>query len=352
MTDGKPTGIVVHSTGANNKTLKRYVQPLKTDANYNEIIEDIGKNSYNNHWNKSSVGKCVHAFIGVNKAGTVETYQTLPFDLCCWGVGAGKKGSYNYNPTARIQFEICEDNLKNEDYFNAAFKEAAEFCAYLCKKYDLGVETICSHAESYKAGYGSNHSDCDHWLKKFGKNMDWFRKQVAEILNPTPKEEKEITVKQVKKNSQNSSVKLAQVLLNGLGYKGKNKKALSTDGVCGTNTVYAIQAYQSANKLDADGILGRSSWQSLLGATKTTGSSTITIVMPTIKNNSKGQAVKVAQILLNTLGYKGSNGKVLSTDGICGANTVYAIKAYQKANGLEADGIVGKMTWLSLLTEE
>ncbi len=29
MTGGKPTGIVVHSTGANNKNLKRYVETLK-----------------------------------------------------------------------------------------------------------------------------------------------------------------------------------------------------------------------------------------------------------------------------------------------------------------------------------
>ena len=188
MTAGKPTGIVVHSTGVNNKTLKRYVQPLKTDANYAEVIEDIGRNLYGNHWNNKNKNVCVHAFIGANKAGEVETYQTLPWDICAWGVGKGKKGSYNYNPTARIQFEICEDNLKDEKYFNAAFDEAAELCAHLCKEYGLGVESICSHAESYKAGYGSNHADCDHWLKRFGKNMDWFRAKVKAIIDK-PKEE-------------------------------------------------------------------------------------------------------------------------------------------------------------------
>lgn len=125
---------------------------------------------------------CVHAFIGINSSGKVETYQTLPFDMCCWGGGSGNNGSYNNNPTARVQFEICEDNLKDEAYFNAAFKEAVEFCAYLCKAYGLGSNTISSHAESHKAGYGSNHSDCDHWLKKFGKNMDWFRAEVDKLI--------------------------------------------------------------------------------------------------------------------------------------------------------------------------
>ena len=187
MTGGKPTGIVVHSTGANNKTLKRYVQPLKTDPDYAEIIADIGTNLYNNHWNMSAaqMGRsvCVHAFIGVNAAGKVETYQTLPFDICCWGVGSGSKGSYNYNPTARVQFEICEDGLNDEAYFTAAMKEAQEFCAYLCKLYGFGVDKISSHHESYLAGYGGNHGDCDHWLKRFGKTMDWFRAEVQKLLD-------------------------------------------------------------------------------------------------------------------------------------------------------------------------
>ena len=189
MTGNKPVGIVVHSTGANNKNLKRYVQPLKTDSNRATIIADIGTNLLGNHWNKSGLAKCVHAFIGVNNAGVVETYQTLPFDVCCWGVGKGSKGSYNYNPTAKVQFEICEDNLKDKKYFDAVFKEAAEFCAHICKKYKLSVDTITSHQESYQKGYGSNHGDCDHWLKKFDKDMNWFRAEVDKILNPKPKTE-------------------------------------------------------------------------------------------------------------------------------------------------------------------
>ncbi len=187
MTGGKPTGIVVHSTGANNKTLKRYVQPLKTDKDYAATIADIGTNRYGNDWNRSAaeMGRsvCVHAFIGVNAAGVIETYQTLPFDICCWGVGSGKYGSYNYNPQARVQFEICEDGLTDPVYFNAAMKEAQEFCAYLCKQYGFGVDKISSHRESYLAGYGGNHGDPDHWLKKFGKTMAWFRAEVQKLLD-------------------------------------------------------------------------------------------------------------------------------------------------------------------------
>lgn len=188
MQDLQPTGIVVHSTGANNPYLKRYVQPLTTDANYQEVLEDLGTNSYGNHWNQSGTNTCVHAFIGKTATEKIATYQTLPFTYCCWGCGSGQKGSYNNNPQARIQFEICEDGLTDETYFTAVFQEAAEFCAYLCKQYNLTVNEICSHAEAYKAGYGTNHEDVDRWLKNFDKTMDDFRSAVKELL-----EEKEAT---------------------------------------------------------------------------------------------------------------------------------------------------------------
>lgn len=184
------TGIVVHSTGANNPELRRYVQPAKGDANYDAVIADLGVNKLGNSWNTSLISKCCHAFIGKNANGVVETYQILPWDYCCWGCGKSSKGSYNYNPQARVQFEICEDNLKNEAYFNAAMKEAIEFCAYIAKMYGFRVDKISSHKEAHAAGYASNHADIDHWLVKYGKDMNWFRAEVKKLLDAEKPKEK------------------------------------------------------------------------------------------------------------------------------------------------------------------
>ena len=63
---------------------------------------------------------------------------------------------------------------------------------------------------------------------------------------------------------------------------------------------------------------------------------------------STGGEVKTLQRLLNSLGYKGSNGKALDVDGIFGDNTDYAVKAFQKAMGLVVDGIVGSATYTKL----
>lgn len=168
----KPKGIIVHSTGVNNTALKRYVGP--DDGR-------LGVNNYNNHWNQPKTSKCVHAFIGKDRKGVVCTYQTLPLNICAWGVGSGSKGSYNYEP-AYLQFEILEDKLKDKTYFNKVMKEAQELCARWCKEFNIPVDRVISHSEAHKEGYGSNHMDCDHWLSKFGKDMEWFRAEVSKLL--------------------------------------------------------------------------------------------------------------------------------------------------------------------------
>lgn len=172
----KPKGIMVHSTGANNPWLKRYVGP-----------DDglLGKNQYGNHWNTAypgGVAVCVHGFIGKLKDGTIATYQTLPWDHRGWHAGK-HTGNDQY-----IGFEICEDDLTDGAYFNKVYKEAAELCAYLCKQFGLTEKNIICHSEGYTKGVASAHGDVMHWWPKHGKNMDTFRAEVAKLLkgNNTP----------------------------------------------------------------------------------------------------------------------------------------------------------------------
>lgn len=172
-----PKGIVVHSTGANNPYLKRYVQP-------DDGI--LGKNQYNNDWNRGGITKCVHAFIGKDKNGNVRVYQTLPWNVKCWGCGTGSKGSYNSN---YIQFEICEDALTDKTYFEKAFTLAIDLCKYLSARYNIPVNNIVSHKEAHDLGYASNHGDPHVWLSKFGKSMTWFRDSVKKAETTQPSEQ-------------------------------------------------------------------------------------------------------------------------------------------------------------------
>lgn len=172
----KILGIMVHSTGCNNPNLRRYVAPNDgllgpaSSMNWNqEYINGV----------KNYIG--VHAFIGKLYDGSVATYQVQEWDTRCnhCGVGtSGKSGNNNY-----ISFEICEDNLKNEDYFNTVYKEAVELCAYLCELYNLDPLTqIVCHSEGYAKGFASNHADVMHWFKLYGKTMNQFRTDVYDEM--------------------------------------------------------------------------------------------------------------------------------------------------------------------------
>lgn len=169
-------GIMVHSTGANNPNLCRYVGP-----------DDgvLGTNRYGNHWNQyrpDGRQVCVHGFIGKDKNGVIRTYQTLPWDMVGWHSGGGSKGSANN--MGYVGFEICEDGLTDRNYFNQVYAEAVDLCAYLCKQYGLNPKTaIICHSEGCKQGIASNHGDVMHWFPKHGKSMDTFRNDVAAKLN-------------------------------------------------------------------------------------------------------------------------------------------------------------------------
>jgi peptidoglycan hydrolase-like protein with peptidoglycan-binding domain len=63
--------------------------------------------------------------------------------------------------------------------------------------------------------------------------------------------------------------------------------------------------------------------------------------MPTIGPTSKGETNKTATIMLQSCLH-------ITEDGIYGKGTVNAVKNFQKAHGLTADGICGPITWKAI----
>ena len=183
----KPKGVMVHSTGANNPNLKRYVQPVSTTPAKADLLAQLGTNANGNHWNRGNLDVCVHGFIGKLADGSVAAVQTLPWNQRGWHAGNGTSGR-SANDT-HISFEICEDGLTDPAYFKQAYQAAVELTAMLCKEYGLnpladGV-VIC-HQEGYRRGIASNHGDVLHWFPRHGKSMDDFRSDVAAALAPEP----------------------------------------------------------------------------------------------------------------------------------------------------------------------
>lgn len=64
--------------------------------------------------------------------------------------------------------------------------------------------------------------------------------------------------------------------------------------------------------------------------------------IPTVKKGEMGNHVLLVQEILSARGYVGKDGKKLQLDRDCGANTVYAIKKYQKEREKNQPGICGR----------
>lgn len=265
------------------------------------------------NWNSSSYrNACVHAFIDAND-GTV--YQTLPWNHRGWHCGASGNNTH-------IGVEMCEPACikytggstficSNVNAAKAAVKRtydaAVELFAIRCKEYNLNPlakGVIVSHKEGCALGIASNHGDPEHLWNQLGTGytMDGFRRDVKAKMDGV-----EVPESQTAASNPTHTVK-------------NNAKTTFIMGV------------QRACGAKVDGIAG-----------KETLSKTITVSAST---NRKHPVVSVIQTYLNALGYNCG-----TVDGIAGPKFTAAVKAYQKANGCVADGVITAQnkTWKKLL---
>lgn len=127
------------------------------------------------------------------------------------------------------------------------------------------------------------------------------------------------------------------------------------DGLFGTGTARSVTLFQRANNLDADGVAGEKTLKKLYsgqvlsvatpaptkkpaGSTNTGSSNPLSSSVTLLQSGDKGENVRAMQQRLVDLGY------LATADGVFGVRTYNAVVAFQRRNGLTADGLAGKMT--------
>lgn len=219
-------------------------------------------------------------------------------------------------------------------------------------------------------GYGVESNGDGVYIKRYNIGTQYipgFGRPNWEVVSSNAgNEEASVTVSYptIKLGSKGSDVKKAQQLLIAKGY---SCGAAGADGDFGAGTYNAVKKFQADNGLEADGIVGDNTWAALLKTEQTkpetkpeqtqpekepekpvapTGSACI-VDLPIIRQGDNGFPVIAVQTLLGK-----HNFNVNYIDGDFGPDTLAKVKAFQKAKGLDADGIVGRDTWTTLLTNK
>ncbi len=104
---------------------------------------------------------------------------------------------------------------------------------------------------------------------------------------------------------------------------GAHGHAVTVDGGFGATTKTAAEAFQRSAGLPASGGIGSLTWPKLIVV---------------VQRGSTGSAVKAVQLVLDVGG-----------DGIFGPSTQAAVRSFQSAHGLSADGTVSPGTWQALV---
>ncbi|MFI2083100.1 N-acetylmuramoyl-L-alanine amidase [Streptomyces rubiginosohelvolus] len=206
-------------------------------------------------------------------------------------------------------------------FTDAMYRSSAALTSHLSAKF--GIPKDRAHIVGHSEVPGNDHTDP-------GPHWDW--NYYMQLIGGDPGTGGDGLTFPLYTTQQSGSsgpqVTAVQTLLTAQKYSpGK------VDGLFGATTKSAVQAFQRARSLDADGAVGPKTWTALLSAGTT----------PLLKQGSSGDAVKRLQRALTA-----ALGKTVGVDGSFGPTTEAAVRSFQTTRKLGVDGQVGPATWTAL----
>lgn len=146
----------------------------------------------------------------------------------------------------------------------------------------------------------------------------------------------------LRKGNSGSDVRKMQERLISLGYLAGEATSRFDEA-----TEAGVIAFQKRNCSYWDGVAGPDTLKALYSSSARSTSTAAAVIGVSLKVGSEGSAVRYLQTKLKSLGYYTG-----SADGSYGSGTEAAVKAFQKANGLKADGKAGTDTINMLYSDD
>lgn len=158
--------------------------------------------------------------------------------------------------------------------------------------------------------------------------------------------------------SSGMGVRVLQFYLRLLNYFIPSIPYIELDGIYGEQTENAVKAFQEYVGLPADGIVGVTTWRSLINEyekierevqTQYDVISTLPAPGLSLTVGSTGDAVRRIQEFINVISRNNSSVPSVTVDGIYGQQTANAVRAIQALVDLNQTGRVDPLTWNAIL---
>lgn len=238
-----PQGVVLHSIGT--------PQPSA------QVLRD--------YWQRNSSQYVVHYMVSDS-----QILHCMPDNYKCWHVGSpgnnkyigiemGEPSQIRYTSGARF---TVSDLAAAQRYARAAYKNAVQLIAHLCKKHGWEPQSaVWTHCEITKQRMSNtDHVDPQHLWDGLGMGYDLakLRRDVKAAMgdNTAPTSGHPV----LRRGSSGDAVKEMQQKLIERGY---SFEPYSADGVFGELTEIRVKAFQLASGIGADGICGAKTWAAL-----------------------------------------------------------------------------------------
>lgn len=302
-----------------NEYLLTKHNPNNIDMPWAEITDLIGVTIHNTDWITCASG--THPSEQYSRSskngnmGTVrvhfyvddiDAWQNLPLTLSGWHAADGD-GDGN-RKTIAIECIMSSDyNVKDQK----SEDNAARLAAWLLTKYNLGIDRLYTHNHWYSAKYCPAYI-LPHW----DKFVDLVKKYMNNPVDSSPVVSEEMY--RIRKDWNDPKTQIG-AFKNLDGAKSAWKEGYYIFNSKG-EVVYPVEPAHEKKMC--------------------------TVMLEQLYKGCESASVQTLQNLLDDVGYN------LVADGKFGSKTESAVIDFQKKNGLGTDGIVGSLTWQSLIEAE
>lgn len=316
-------------------------------VSFSQYIKNVASSEIYPTWNEAAIYANIYAQISyaLNRVYT-EFYTSR---------------GYNFNITSSTAYDqkfikgrtIFENIDRIVDDIFTTYIRRVGYVEPLAAKYCNGTTVTCDGLSQWGSEYLARQGYTAIGILQYyyGDNIELVRNTpIMDISSQYPGYP-------VSPGDRGSNVLLIQVQLNRIAVNYPAIPTVNEDGIFGEATQRSVRQFQQIFNLTPDGVVGSATWNKMtmlyVGIERLSelNSEGVTIFGSSleypdaIRLGDEGRKVEILQYFLAVVGEFYEAVPFVNISGTFDRETENAVIAFQKAFGLTADGVVGRVTW-------